>query len=118
MPTPKSSPTRFEESWFTLLANTNDATLIGEEPIADGSIAEHYRVESKDPELVFDVWIDPKSQSIIRVEFEETRPRASAEARGKYVISDIKSNQDFDPSLFGTKPPVGYEVTVVEEPAK
>lgn len=113
---PSRQRTNFFDSWIGLADDSRDAKEVGRE-LKNGKELIHFKVEPDDPDLLFDVWVDSASSSIVRVEFSDTRFKPRTDEQGitfipptKTIVSNIKTNQEFDESLFSATPPDGYSV--------
>lgn len=113
---PSKQRPKFIEGWIGIAHDSCDAEEV-ERELKDGKELVHFKVDSDDPNLTFDVWVDTGSKSINRVEFSDTRIKPWTDERGitfvpptKTIISNIKTGQDFDEALFSTTPPEGYVV--------
>ncbi len=111
-----SRPTTFFDSWIDIVENHRYAKEVGRETI-DGRDLVHFEVESRDPKLIFQVWVEFASKSISRVEFSDTRFQPvtldgiTIIPATRTIISNIRTQQNFDESLFSVTPPDGYTVT-------
>ena len=95
---PAQDPFMVVEKLRTLPSEADE--VLGEKEI-DGRVLEGFRITQGD--MISTVWIDPRTQQLVRVEIEYTNSPGM-----NTIMTDFQFNAELDDSLFSLTPAEGY----------